>query len=197
MSSRGVSHRGQTMFGPPLSVLPAAITGVARLRLQDACAVRAIEEVLAGIRRHRLPGLVSAVRARDQRLQFESCALHSSNAGWSTRLSRGNVMLQSLPSRSAVPIVADDKTRASSVCTLILLALSHWLALSPDRRAWPTVTGPVPVVQALLGAGRQRLRGYRFRQRTRCRRQVVEYPMHPGHFGSFRIWSIGIINHQN
>src|SRR5512147_2023000 len=44
---------------------------VADLRLEDACAVRAVEKVLAGIRRHRLLGLVPAVRAGDDRLQLD------------------------------------------------------------------------------------------------------------------------------
>jgi hypothetical protein len=57
--------------GQGTGAIRAKHAAVARLRLQDACAVRAVEEVLAGIRRHRLLGLVSAVRARDRPLQFD------------------------------------------------------------------------------------------------------------------------------
>ena len=46
----------------------AAVVG---LRLQDARAVRAVEEVLAGIRRHRLLRLVPAVRAGDHRVHLD------------------------------------------------------------------------------------------------------------------------------
>src|SRR5689334_12294124 len=65
------------------------------------------------------------------------------------------------------------------------------VAVTADWRAWASVASTLPVVHAFLGSHGQCLDV--FLQPVTGRRQIIEHPMHPGHFRRSGIRGVGVV----
>src|ERR1700722_2520923 len=70
------------------------------------------------------------------------------------------------------------------------------VSMPPDRWTGAAVTGPFPIVEALLRSRWKAALCRALRKAMRVARNVVHDPMHPRHLGRARIGRVGVFDDQ-